>query len=206
MSLIYQDPCTTTFAGISLTPEACDALYGKIVGFGIASKETTAFTTTGTGDIKLKASWTEAMAATIDDKKVTVLGEISNVELTAGTPTKRDSGKANGIQILSRLTPATFKCKLDGKSETYYKTLNKYTDVSTNFSQQTKIGVFFLYETGFIQYSTNVKGIPVFNFFVMDPTQGEESLTREIMFDMPAKWSENTVFVKATDFMPLDIF
>lgn len=206
MSLIYEDPCSSTFEGVTVTAETCDALYGKIVGFGIASKATTAFTLTGDGDIKLKASWTAAKAASTNAAKVVVIGEVSNVELTAGTPTKVDSGKANGIQRLSRLTPAAFKCKLDGKTEAYYKALNGYTDVSTNFSQSTKIGVFFLYETGYIQYYTGTKGIPVFNFFVTDPTQGEESLTREIMFDMPAKWSENTTFVKATDFVPLDIF
>lgn len=206
MSLIYQDPCAATFAGVTVTPETCDAIYGKIVGFGVASKATTAFTVSGAGDIKLKASWTAAQAASTDAAKVVVLGEVSNVELTAGTPTKVDSGKANGIQRLSRLTPAAFKCKLDGKTEAFYKALNGYTDVSTNFSQNTKVGVFFLYESGYIQYYTGIKGIPIFNFFVTDPTQGEESLTREIMFDMPAKWSENTTFVKATDFVPLDLF
>ncbi len=206
MSLIYQDPCAATFEDVDVDAESCDSLYGKIIGFGIASKATTAFTLTGTGDIKLKASWTSAKAATTNAAKVTVIGEVSNVELTAGTPTKVDSGKANGIQRLSRLTPASFKCKIDGKTEAYYKSLNGFTDVSMNISQGTKIGVFFLYETGYIQYYTGTKGVPVYNFFVTDPIQGEESLTRVIMFDMPAKWAENTVFVKATDFSPLDIF
>lgn len=206
MSLIYQDPCGNTLASTTVTPETCDVLYGKIVGFGIVSKATTAFTTSGTGDIKLKASWTAAKAASTDAAKAIVIGEISNVELSPGTPTKVDSGKANGIQRLSRNTPSGFKCKLDGKTEAYYSALSKITDISTNFSQGTKVGVFFLYETGYIQYSTGVKGVPIFNFYIGDPSQGEESLTREIMFDLPAKWSENTTFVKATDFVPLDIF
>lgn len=206
MSLIYQDPCGASFATTTVPTETCDVVYGKIVGFGIVSKATTAFTTSGTGDIKLKASWTAAKAASTDAAKAIVFGEISNPELTAGTPTKRDSGKANGIQILSRATPAAFKCKLDGKTEAFYASLKSLTDLTTNYSQASKIGVIFLYESGYIQYYTGVKGVPVFNFFVMDPTQGEESLTREIMFDLPAKWSENTTFVKATDFVPLDIF
>lgn len=206
MPLIYEDPCGTTFAATTVTTETCDILYGKIVGFGIVSKATTAFTTTGVGDIKLKASWTAAKAASTDVAKAIVLGEISNPELTPGTPTKVDSGKANGIQRLSRTTPSSFKCKLDGKTEAFYLSLKKFTEISTNFSQGTKIGVIFFYESGYVQYSTGVKGVPIFNFFVTDPTQGEESLSREIMFDLPAKWSENTTFVKATDFTPLDIF
>lgn len=206
MSLIYQDPCGTTFAGLTVTAETCDAIYGKIVGFGIVSKATTAFTLTGAGDLKLKASWTAAKAASTDVARAIVLGELSNVELTAGQPTKVDSGKANGVQKLVRTTPASFKAKLDGKTEAFYKSLNKLSDISTNYTQGTKIAVIFLYETGYVQYNNTAKGVPIFNFFVSDPSQGDDSLTREISFDMEGKWSENTTFVKATDFVPLDIF
>lgn len=206
MSLIYGDPCATTFSGVSPTAEDCDLLIGKVVGVGIVSKTTTAFTNTGTGDIKLKASWTAALAASTDETKAIVLGEISFPEWTAGQPSKVDSGKANGIQRLSRSTPAGLKFRVDFKSDAFYKQLKKLTDISTNFSQGTKVGVYFFYETGHVQYvTTGVKGIPVYNFFVSDPVGGDESMTRDITFDLPYGWADNTTIVKAADFTLTDL-
>jgi hypothetical protein len=206
MSAIYKDPCATLFNGVSPADEDCDVLTGKVVGVGVVHKSVTYFKDTGTGDIKLKASWVAAQGASTDALKALVLGEISFPEWTAGQPTKVDSGKANGIQRLSRASASGLKFRVDFKSDAYYKEVKKLTDLSTNFSQGTKIGVVFFYENGHVQYvTTGVKGIPIYNFFISDPVGGEESMTRDIMFDLPYGWADNTTTVKATDFLLIDL-
>jgi hypothetical protein len=210
-SILYECPLPVEIPDI--TASTCFEDFGQIQKVSFqrqfsAPGTKNAFTATGVGDIKLKASWDTFLSAA-DSTKVQVTPEVETPNIEAGSARTVGGGNATlgGITKNIGKEPTSVSFMLKAYKQVIIKDLKKYM-------QETALGVFLFNEHGQIGCIADDPvtptafypiPIPPRTFFVGDKNVPglEEEDNNAMSWQYYADWSDNFVVVTPTDFNPL---
>lgn len=169
----------------------------------------------GPNPIRLKASWTAAMALT-NDKKVAISPFIEAPTQDGGDPRTIGGGNdtLGGVEIIIGSEPTTFTAVLRRCPQNVIAALKELQCESV----QGNLGVYLFSENGQIEAikeevtsggttTVTYKPIPIRSFFVGDKIHGgfEEPDHNNLQFAFEPNYSDKLAIVTPTDFNPLNL-
>lgn len=198
---IYIDDCPADFGQIQK-----GAFQRKYSSGGVLN---TIPAGSGVGGIELLASWTALMAAA-DSTKVVPIPYVNEPTNEVGAVRTYGGGNATlgGVEINIGREPSTFNCKLLSMPQRTITDLKKY--------QCENIGIWLFDEFGNIgciaddpTTPTTYQPVPIErrSLFIGDKMFGglENPDENMMSFKLAPNWSDNFVWVKPSDFNPLDL-
>lgn len=203
--------CPAAAALTTIPAAGCPVSFGQIqkIAFQRLKNGSTLNTFTSSNDIKLKASWTAAMALS-DGGKVVISPYVQAPTQEAGNARTFGGGNETlgGVEIVIGREPSSFNAVMRSMKQEVIKAMK---DLQCE-AQADNLGIFLFDENGSIE-AVNVgtdqtpeyAPIPIRALFIGDKVHGglEAPDSNAISFSFLPNYSDDLVIVKPTDFNPL---
>ncbi len=203
--------CPAAAALTTIPAAGCPENFGQIqkIAFQRLKKaDGTVNSFTSTNDIKLKASWTAAMALT-DGGKVVVSPYVQAPTQDGGDARTFGGGNETlgGIEVVIGRNPSNFSAVMRSVSQAVIKAMKDLQCESIGDN----LGVYLFDENGAIEclkdasVTTTFYPIPIRSLFIGDKVHGglEAPDSNAISFSFLPNYSDQLAIVKPTDFNPL---